>query len=176
MKQNPIKLSRYFCLVLVVAFTSCTGDTQSSKGPSSPPAVISSSAQVVKVGAVPVNVSQSSPVDAVIALSISPGFHINANPATFPYLIATEVTTEGVEGIHVGTPVYPDAIKKKFQFAEEPLAVYEGELPIKLNLRAEANASTGRMSLPVNVRVQACDEEQCFPPATIRTAIPVTVK
>jgi hypothetical protein len=164
------------CLFLAIVTAACSKDVRTGNGGGPGPGQVSSSAQVVKVTAVPVNVSQSGPVDAVIALSISPGFHINANPATFPYLIATEVTTEGVEGIHVGTPVYPDAIKKKFQFAEEPLAVYEGELPIKLNLRAEANASTGRMSLPVNVRVQACDEEQCFPPATIRTAIPVTVK
>ena len=173
-------MNRFFCFVscLFVAFVtaSCSKDVHKGTGGGLGPGQVSSSAQVVRISAVPVNVSQSAPVDAVIALSISPGFHINANPATFPYLIATEVTTEGLEGIHVGTPVYPDAIKRKLQFAEQPLAVYEGELPIKLNLRAEANASTGRMSLPVNVRVQACDEEQCFPPATIRTAIPVTVK
>jgi hypothetical protein len=112
----------------------------------------------------------------VIALSISPGFHINANPATFPYLIATEVTANKLEGINIGAPVYPAAVKRKFQFAEQPLAVYEGEASIKLNLRAEANAATGRKSLPINVRVQACDEEQCFPPATINTTIPVTLQ
>ena len=114
--------------------------------------------------------------DAVIALSISPGFHINANPATFSYLIATEVTANKLEGINIGAPVYPAAVERKFQFAEKPLAVYEGEASIKLNLRAEANATTGRKSLPINVRVQACDEEQCFPPATINTTIPVTLQ
>jgi thioredoxin:protein disulfide reductase len=178
MKQNPIRLSLACCLLLAVALTACNGCTHSSKGPSSSstPAAISSSAQVVKVTAVSVNVSQSSGADAVIALSISPGFHINANPATFPYLIATEATPGKLEGITAGTPVYPVAVKKKFQFAEEPLSVYEGEIPIKLNLRVEANATTGTRSLPVQVRVQACDEEQCFPPATINTTIAVTVK
>jgi hypothetical protein len=177
MKQKPIELSLYFCLLLAVALTSCSGDTQSSKGRSSPTsAAISSSAQVVKVTAAPVNISQSSAGDAVIALSISPGFHINANPATFPYLIATEVTANKLEGINIGAPVYPAAVKRKFQFAEQPLAVYEGEASIKLILRAEANAATGRKSLPINVRVQACDEEQCFPPATINTTISVTLQ
>jgi cytochrome c biogenesis DsbD-like protein len=177
MKQNPIKLSLASSLLLAVALTSCSGDTQSSKGRSSPtPAQISSSAQVVKVTAVPVNVSQSSGADAVITLSISPGFHVNANPATFSYLIATEVTAGKLEGITAGTPIYPAAVKRKFQFAEQPLAVYEGEVSIKLNLRAEANATTGSKSLPVNVRVQACDEEQCFPPATINTTIPMTLQ
>jgi len=114
--------------------------------------------------------------DAVLNLSISPGFHVNANPATFSYLIPTQLTTGKAEGIAVGPPVYPAAEKKKFQFAEQPLAVYQGEIPIRLNLRAETNAAAGLHSLPVNVRVQACDEEQCFPPATINTTVSVTVK
>jgi thiol:disulfide interchange protein DsbD len=179
MKQYSVKSSQASCLLLAVALTACNGGINSSKGgaSSSPtPAAISSSAQVVKVTAAPVNISQSSAADAVIALSISPGFHINANPATYSYLIATEVTANKLEGINVGAPVYPAAVKRKFQFAEQPLAVYEGEASIKLNLRAEGNAATGRKSLPINVRVQACDEEQCFPPATINTTIPVTLQ
>ena len=164
-----------YALPLFFAFT--LAGCNRGKDPSSPtPAAISSSAQVVKVAGANVSISQSTPVDAVVTLSISPGFHVNANPATFPYLIATELTADKLEGIAVGSPGYPAAQKKKFQFAEEPLSVYEGEIPIKLNLRAEANATTGTRALPVKVRVQACDEEQCFPPATINATIRVTVK
>jgi hypothetical protein len=109
-------------------------------------------------------------------ISISPGFHVNANPATFSYLIATEVTAGKIAGIAVGTPSYPTAKKKKFQFAEQPLAVYEGDVPIKLNLRAEKGALAGTQSLPITVKVQACDEQQCFPPATLNSSISVTLK
>src|SRR5882762_2629872 len=121
-------------LFLVLVTAACSKDVrQGNRGLG--PGQVSSSAQVVKLTAVPVNVSQSSGGDAVIALSISPGFHINANPATFSYLIATEATAGKLEGITAGPPVYPAAVKKKFQFAEQPLAVYEGEVSIKLNLR-----------------------------------------
>lgn len=164
------------CLFLAFLTAACSKEVRKGNGGGLGPGQVSSSAQVVKVSAAPVNISQSSAGEAVIALSISPGFHINANPATFSYLIATEVTASKLEGINVGAPVYPNAIKRKFQFAEQPLAVYEGEASIKLNLRAEANATTGRKLLPINVRVQACDEEQCFPPATINTTIPVTLQ
>jgi hypothetical protein len=178
MKQFPIKLSQASCLLLAVVLTACNGCNSGKGGRSSSatPAAISSSAQVAKVVAAGVSISQSTPAEAVVTLSISPGFHVNANPATFSYLIATELTTGKVEGIGVGSPAYPAAQKKKFQFAEEPLSVYEGEVPIKLNLRAEANATPGTRSLPVKVRVQACDEEQCFPPATINATIAVTVR
>jgi hypothetical protein len=130
----------------------------------------------VKVTPSPVSIPQDGSADAVVALSISPGFHVNANPATFSYLIATEVTPGKAEGISAAVPAYPAAVKKKFQFAEQPLAVYEGEVRIKLPLSAAKNAAAGPRSLPIAVRIQACDDEQCFPPATVNATITVDVK
>jgi hypothetical protein len=169
------------CLLTVFLLTACADRINSKTGGSplsaSPtPAQISSSAQVVKVTSSPVTIPQNGSAKAVVTLSISPGFHINANPATFPYLIATEVKTTMVEGITVGAPAYPAAEKKKFQFAEQPLAVYEGQVGVKLNLRTEKNAAAGPRSLPITVRIQACDHEQCFPPATVNATIAVDVK
>src|SRR5947209_5777238 len=67
--------------------------------PSSSPSEVSSSAQVVKVKTLPVRIAPDGSADAILKLSIMPGYHINANPATFPYLIATEVTTGKAEAI-----------------------------------------------------------------------------
>src|SRR5438552_18869173 len=58
---------------------------------SSTPAEVSSSAHVVKVSASPIRIAPESSADATIKISITPGYHVNANPATFPYLIPTEV-------------------------------------------------------------------------------------
>ena len=172
MKRLFIRSSLVSCLILIVALAACRGSGTNRKSP----AVVSLSSDVVKISPSAVQIPGSGSADALVTLSISPGFHVNANPATFSYLIATELTTGKVEGFAVGSPDYPAAQKKKFQFAEEPLSVYEGEIPIKLNLRAEANAMTGTRALPVKVRVQACDEEQCFPPATLNSTIAVTLK
>lgn len=109
-------------------------------------------------------------------LSIAPGYHINANPATFSYLIPTAVNPGKADGIVAGKAAYPVAQKKKFQFADEPLAVYEGEVQIKLSLRVEANANKGVRSLPIDVRVQACDSEKCYAPDTLKATIAVDVK
>ena len=142
----------------------------------SPAPGIYSSADIVKAPSTAASVPAGGNVDATVTLSISAGFHVNANPATFSYLIPTEVTTGTIEGITAGKPVYPVAVKRKFQFANEPLAVYEGNAQIRLPLRAEKNAAKGVRSLPVYVRVQACDREQCFPPATLTTTMAVEVK
>ena len=184
-----------FTLFLFTTFTlltlvGCSKGTRSETGAdrqsSSPtPAAISSSDQVVKVTAAPVSISPGSAADAVVMLSISPGFHINANPATFPYLIATELQPIPLpdDGIETETPVYPSPVKKKFIFADEPLAVYEGDVIVRLPVHlASAGKSYVRvtsgalLSQPIVLRVQACDEEKCYPPATLNSTISVTVK
>lgn len=186
--QNDMKLRRCiatFVVFLVVPFSATCrrnegGITAIPGGypPSSAtPMEVSNSAQVVKVTGAPTEIVRGSSADAVVRLSISPGYHVNANPATYPYLIATEITPESVEGISAEKPKYPAAKTQKFQFAEEPLAVYEGDIEIRLPLKAGVEkVAAGQRSLPISVRVQACDTEKCFPPATLTSNIPVEVK
>ena len=163
-----MKLLLILALTLVVVLEGCRDNR--------PPTPVSSSAAVVKVRTEPVIIPSSGETTATVTLSISAGFHVNANPATFSYLIPTEVTAENSEQINVDKAIYPAAQTKKFQFAETPLAVFEGETQIKIPLRAKANGAKGSTSLPIKVRVQACDNEQCFPPATLNTTLAVDVK
>ena len=168
----PVVLS----LLAVLALTGCSHGIHSVSGGRPPasassPFGVSSSADVVKVSSPEVKIPANGSGEAVVILSVSPGFHINANPATFPYLIPTELHTGRAEGIHPGKPAYPVAQKKRFQFAEQPLAVYEGDVQIKLPFRAEANLPKGSGWLPISVTVQACDNEKCYSPATLNAMI-----
>jgi len=158
-------------------FAGCSKSNQPLTDAQSPAVSnVRSSADVVKIRSLPFSIAAGAGQELIVILTISPGFHVNANPATFSYLIPTEVTSTGTEGISTGKAVYPVPEKKKFQFAEEALAVYEGEAPIRVPLRAEASAAKGPRSLPLNVRIQACDQEKCFPPDTLHTTIAVEVK
>jgi thioredoxin:protein disulfide reductase len=134
---------------------------------------VRSSADVVSLGGTGTAMTGAKDGEALVMLDIEAGYHVNANPATYPYLIATEVTADKVEGLDVGKVIYPPAKKQKFQFAEEPLAVYEGQIEVRLPIKV---ASKGSRSLPLKVRVQACDHEKCFPPATLNTNVSVEVK
>lgn len=169
-------------LGLTVLFAACNrggGITAVPGGlPSSTatPTEVSNSGQVVAVGVSSTEIPPGGSAEAAVKLSITSGYHVNANPATYPYLIATEITPDKAEDISTTPPKYPAARTQKFQFAEEPLAVYEGDIEIKLPLKAAANAAPGQRSLPITVRVQACDTEKCFPPATLTATIPVEVK
>ena len=169
------------CFALAFALAGCKHGIHSGTGGQSPassptPARISSSVDVVKARAADVSIPAGGNADSTVTLSISPGYHVNANPATFSYLIPTSVEPGKAEGIIAGKPIYPVAQKEKFQFADEPLAVYEGDVQIKLPLRVEVNAGKGARSLLVDVRIQACDTEKCYAPDTLKTMIVVDVK
>jgi len=166
--------------VSLVSLGSCSRPESNSRSQTTPdfsPQPVSSSLDVVKIKDENVSVAIGGHADATVLLSISPGFHINANPATFPYLIATELEVgNGFGIITAGKPVYPTAQKKRFKFAEQPLAVYENEVRLTLPLHATPKATKGPVSLAISVTVQACDEEKCYPPGRLNAMIPVEVK
>lgn len=162
-----------FAALILFAGCSRPAANQGSNGSSPAERNIRSSADVVKLGGSAIAFSQAGSGEVAVPLIIDDGFHVNANPATFPYLIPTEVTPGKVAGIEVGKPIYPAAEKRRFQFADEPLAVYEGKIEVKLPLRT--SGFKGSRELPITVRVQACDQEKCFPPDTLQQTITVKV-
>ena len=181
MKPLQVKSSLAGGLLLAIAFAACSGGPPKTSGGSTAPAgsapgAVASSADVVKITSPQVALNAGGSLDAVINVSIQPGFHINANPPTFSYLIPTEVTAGNTAGIIPGKPVYPAGEKRKFQFADQPLSVYEGDARVILPLGVEGRAAKGALSLPITVRVQACDDQQCYPPTTLKAAIQVEVK
>ena len=146
-----------------------TSDQQTTSGKLPPADVVRASADAVEVKA-------GGSGEANVKLIVASGYHINANPPSFPYLKATEITVEPGDGLTPGKPVYPQSVTRKFAFSKDPLAVYEGETAIKLPLSAESSAQKGSHTLKGKLRIQACDEEACYPPRTIDTSIPVTIK
>lgn len=135
-----------------------------------------SSADVVKASAPDLEIAAGGSSEAVVHIAISAGYHINANPPTFPYLIATAVESAPSKGITSGKPIYPTPVTRKFSFAEKPLAVYEGDAAIKLPLQATADAAKGARMIRLMLHIQACDDSTCYAPATVDSDLHLTVK
>jgi len=131
---------------------------------------------VVKVSPQPVEITAGGSGEATVGLTIENGYHINANPPAYSYLIATALEIPSANGISSGSVTYPKALNRKFVFAEKPLAVYEGETKIKAMLKADKSATPGQHSLAAKLRIQACDEQVCYPPGTLDLVIPVSIK
>jgi DsbC/DsbD-like thiol-disulfide interchange protein len=131
---------------------------------------------VVKAAPQPVGIVAGGSAQSTIRLTIQSGYHINANPPTYSYLKATELDIPSSEGVSVAFISYPDPITRQLAFADKPIAVYEGETPLKVMLKADKAAKKGERSLSGKLRVQACDDQVCYPPGALDVSIPVTIK
>jgi DsbC/DsbD-like thiol-disulfide interchange protein len=167
--------------LLLVAMAACSRSATSTQ---SQPTVANTASEprriasvdVVKVIPQEADIPGGGSADVAVRLRIQNGYHINANPPSYPYLKATELDIPSSAGISVGFISYPNPITRKFSFAEKPLAVYEGETTLTIRLKADKSARPSKQSLAGKLRVQACDDQVCYAPGSIDLAIPVTIK
>ena len=165
------------CLLLCLIFAGCSDSRQPRTDTivsPEPKRVASENVVTVKAPAIEINAGASTEIS--VRLKIDQGYHINANPATFSYLIATQLDIPKANGISGAEVKYPQPLQRTFPFADAPLAVYEGDAEIKAALIADRTAKPGQTSIPAKLRIQACDDKVCYPPGTIDVWIPVTVK
>jgi hypothetical protein len=98
----------------------------------------------------------------VVTVEIDPGFHVNANPPSLPYLIPTTLHVTSQTPLRV---VYPSPVSFKPKFAEQTIDVYEG------SIRIVAEFPRGVLTSDTHIfgalTVQACTDEICLPPADL---------
>lgn len=187
--MRPKNLLPALLLCAPLAFGACDGGGQTNaNGVASPnvaptPATAATGAtatptpqaQVVTATVEEVKLTAGGAGEATVRLDIAPGYHVNANPASDKFYLATELRAEPLAGVTVGKPVYPPGVPRKLGFAPKPLSLYEGSVQIKLPLRADTGAAKGRHTLRAKIRVQPCNDEACQQPREIDAPIPVTI-
>ncbi|MEX2117839.1 MAG: hypothetical protein WEB37_13235, partial [Bacteroidota bacterium] len=88
-----------------------------------------------------------------ISLTIEDSWHVNSYTPTYDYLIGTGLDIEPVEGIIVSDLRYPPGHHQQFDFAEEPLSVYDKTVTIFLSLRISEKLEPGEYRVPAKLRV-----------------------
>ncbi|MEP6741141.1 MAG: protein-disulfide reductase DsbD domain-containing protein [bacterium] len=166
------------CIPLLFIASACSKLAQNPVGQPATPAASQriTSQSVVDVAAQPTEIAAGGSADATVRVTIKSGYHINANPPTYPYLKATSLEISPTDDFSVSFVTYPEGSNKKFPFAEKPLAIYEGDTELKATLKAKKSAKPGEQFIPASLRIQACDDQVCYPPGQIELRIPVTVK
>ncbi len=105
--------------------------------------------------------------EVVVTLEIEHGFHVNANPASFDFLVPTAVSFAGIRPLEVR---YPPPTVLRSSFAPDPLNVYSGR--VQAVARLKKGALDGLAGLRATVTSQACTDTVCLPPSRI----PLTVR
>lgn len=115
--------------------------------------------------------------DATIAarVTIDGGWHINSHEPTFEWLIPTEMRLELPDGWEEPLIVYPPHEMKTFAFEDEPLAVYEGDVVVRINLRIPEAVAQDEVALDGTLFFQSCDDHQCLPPTDVSDTVHLAI-
>ena len=163
------------CLLAAACAKSPVNSAETAGSRANEPPRIAST-DVVEATPQEASIARGASGEALVPIKITQGYHVNANPASFTYLIATALELPPAEGVSVEFITYPDPVIKKFSFAEKPLAVYEGEAIVKATLKVDKSAQPGKHNLSAKLRVQACDDKVCYAPGVLDLKIPVTLE
>ena len=118
---------------------------------------------------------QGGTTKAAILLTVEHGWHVNAHVPSENYLIGTTLDLQPTQGIIVSDVRYPSPESYKFEFAERPLDVYEGTVPIFLTLKVSDKLAPGAYALGGELQIQACNDKICLAPSTVSVQLPLSI-
>jgi thiol:disulfide interchange protein DsbD len=108
-----------------------------------------------------------------VVLDVKKPYHVNANEVNDKLLIPTQLELTLPTGLTAGKAVYPPYHTGTF-FGKE-LNVFEGKTAIRVPIMVGSSATLGQATVKAKLRYQACDEKNCYPPATAELPIPVKI-
>jgi thiol:disulfide interchange protein DsbD len=121
------------------------------------------------------SVPQGGAVEIAVEIEIDHPWHINANELSDEFMVPTDIEFELPEGIQLKAVVYPQAIEKKLDFADELLQLYEGTVYVGAVVEVSSDFPLGQTAIKGKLTYQACDNEKCLMPTTINVIVPLTV-
>ncbi len=116
-----------------------------------------------------------STVEAPITLQLRPGYHVNSDMPSDPYLIPLRLTwSPGT--LESSAIVYPKPHSEKFSFSEKPLSIFSGDFNVTTRFKVPANAPAGQVLATGKLRYQACNDRMCLPPRTLDVIVPLEIQ
>jgi hypothetical protein len=113
--------------------------------------------------------------EVAVVAKIKPTYHINAHKVLDEFLIPTQMEGQAPAGFRLVSTDYPAGELRQFSFSKNKLAVYTGQMIVRMKLEAGAKAPLGAVELPFSLRYQACNNSMCLPPVKVPVSVHVTV-
>jgi uncharacterized protein len=110
-----------------------------------------------------------------LRVQVKEGYHLNSHEPRQPYLIPTQLILEPGEGFQVLHGSYPRPTEYQAPFQDEALSVYAGTVIIGAEVQTDPGLDAGQHALGATLRLQACDDQQCYPPMEARMRLSVRV-
>lgn len=123
-------------------------------------------APAVSVSPIPtVTVVRGGKAPFKIDLAVNRGFHVNSNKPHDELLLPTTVRLSPPTGVVIMNIQYPEGEELALPFmGKETLNVYSGPFTVRAEVRVPKTAPLGLLRVHGEVKFQACDNRQCYPP------------
>jgi hypothetical protein len=105
--------------------------------------------------------------EMIVTVMIAPGFHFDADPASFSYLVPIAPNLDVVTPAGV---VYPAPMRSRPAFARAGIKVFEDE--VSIIAEPPAGALRSHRSISGSVGVQACNDQTSTAPETPPQRVP----
>jgi hypothetical protein len=112
---------------------------------------------------------------AHLRVAVADGYHIQANPASDPFLIPARLELKPKMGVRARNPQYPPARPYRLAGTSSDLRTYDGTFEIIVPFEAGERTQPGDRALSGILRYQACDARSCLFPASIPVSLTVRV-
>jgi uncharacterized protein YyaL (SSP411 family) len=106
--------------------------------------------------------------DIAVVIDVKPGWHIQANPPSPENMIATEVKLVASEGMELTNLVFPMGVPHTLPEFEVPVSVYDNRVIVRGKVTVPESLAGKTEELRIDVKYQACNEESCRPPRTVK--------
>lgn len=115
-----------------------------------------------------------STIEVHLPLELRGGFHVNSNKPLDKTLIPLKVTWQ--DGLLGATEVvFPKPVVEKYKFSKDLMSVYTGNFEVVTRFKVAPTAPLGPTAINGEVRYQACNDNGCQFPTTLKVAIQVTL-
>lgn len=111
-----------------------------------------------------------------VQLHIQKGWHVNAHQGLPEGFIPAQLGLTGSNDYKaVGDARYPLGEKKALGGSTQAFLVYEGDQILYLDVKLGPSVKPGPLTLPLTLRLQACNDQVCLSPASVDLKVRVMV-
>lgn len=111
-------------------------------------------------------------VRLAVQLDIAVGLHVYGSPLPDGY-IPLKITVRPHPALEVGAAQYPPSSPFRFEALDETVPAYSGRVELAFECRGVGEDRDEALEVEVELRYQACDDEQCFMPETVALTVPL---
>ncbi|MES9969437.1 MAG: DUF255 domain-containing protein [Candidatus Thiodiazotropha sp.] len=108
-----------------------------------------------------------------VDIHIPDGWHINSDQPGVKDLIATRMSlSDRAQGWQLGAVSYPEGKRQQLAFQQQPLSLFSGMVRLQASISVEDDNPSASLALPLEVRLQACNDKVCLAPESITLSLP----